>query len=473
MTPLLGIAATEAKVVFRTGLLQPLCLSLGLLLVISSWLGAQRIETLQSEVEAAGLADREIWIHQGEDNPHAAAHFSRYAFKPVPALAVFDAGVLDTSGAAIWMEGHYQNPAQFRLVEDSSLTKIGLNLTPANVLSAFGSLLLILTLAASVAGEREDRTFRQLLVIGVSPRAIIFGKTLPALLMVCLIILASALIVAVPMMILELRPMPDASARLLMLIAIYGLFFVTVAGVAIGVSSLLKDRRSAYGTLIGGWAVIAVIGPLLAGEWVVTVHPDPDGAATYQRVDDASKEYFHDSEAREDVLQAALETHGVTEKAGLPFRYDGYELQHAEEVAHPKFEAIYGSVRATYANQERLLSVFSAFLPTLALADISSGLAGTDRHHHERFADAAEQHRRKIVKQLNDSLAFGDLGHEGRYTVGREVWETIPDFDTAPPRFVTLASHYSTSFAILCIQAFLAVVFAMVGISLAAREALS
>ena len=75
------------------------------LLGLSTWIGVQRVQAFEAERAAASTADRKIWVEQGADNPHAAAHFSRYAFKPVPILGLFDPGALDTAGVAVWMEG--------------------------------------------------------------------------------------------------------------------------------------------------------------------------------------------------------------------------------------------------------------------------------------------------------------------------------------------------------------------------------
>ena len=63
---------------------------------------------------AAQATDREVWTEQGENNPHGAAHFSRYAFRDTPTLAAFDPGVFDYAGAAFWMEAHTQNPTTLR-----------------------------------------------------------------------------------------------------------------------------------------------------------------------------------------------------------------------------------------------------------------------------------------------------------------------------------------------------------------------
>lgn len=469
MEQLIYLVAAEWRAWRRNGLAVALGLSLFALIALAAWLGTQRITMLEAERAAAAAADREIWVNQGEDNPHAAAHFSRYAFKPVPALAVFDPGVLDTAGAAIWMEGHYQNPAQFRLIEDAAIGGVTARTSPAFVIVVFGTLLVFVLLAGAVAGEREDGTLRQVLVSGVAPARLAGAKLLAALVLSGVVLIATLVVAAAFSAGTSAAPLPDAGLRVLGLIVIYGLYFVIVAGVALGISARLADRRGALGALAGLWAGAIIAGPLLANETALGLAPNPDGPSTYAKIVAASNSYFRDEAARREALDKALAEYGVAEKSALPFRYDGYELQYSEEVAHPKFEAVYSDVRAVYMDQERILGLFSIFLPNLAVQKLSAGLAGTDRLHHAAFAMEAEAHRRHIVKLLNDDLAFSALETEGRYVAGRALWETIPDFQMTPPRVDAFLPSYLPALGLLTVQALLALWFARTGLAAATR----
>jgi ABC-2 type transport system permease protein len=250
----------------------------------------------------------------------------------------------------------------------------------------------------------------------------------------------------------------------------YALFFITVAAVTTGVSALSSARRVALGALVGLWAATIVVGPYVAAQIALKLHPDVDGPATYARIVEASNGFFRDKAARDEALKQALARYGVQRKADLPLRYDGYELQYSEEIAHPKFEKIYGEVHAVHDAHERVLITASVVLPGLSIGSLSSALAGTDRQHHLQFTDAAEAHRRKIVKMLNDDLTFNDLGRKGAYTADRILWEQIPDFAMAPPRLDWDASRCGLLFAILAGQAALGLLFAFWAIQRAARK---
>lgn len=59
----------------------------------------------------AAETEQRLWLEQGARNPHSAAHFGQYAYRPENIMAVIEPGLDTWIGTAIWMEGHYQNPA--------------------------------------------------------------------------------------------------------------------------------------------------------------------------------------------------------------------------------------------------------------------------------------------------------------------------------------------------------------------------
>ena len=62
----------------------------------------------------------EQWLDQGDKNPHSAAHYGNYAFKPAGPLSYFDNGISNYTGTAVFMEAHRQNFAIGRPASDQS-----------------------------------------------------------------------------------------------------------------------------------------------------------------------------------------------------------------------------------------------------------------------------------------------------------------------------------------------------------------
>ena len=58
-------------------------------------------------------------------NPHSAAHYGSYAFKPMNLLNGLDGGVNDITGNVIKLEGHVQNEILFEASQSLSISKFG------------------------------------------------------------------------------------------------------------------------------------------------------------------------------------------------------------------------------------------------------------------------------------------------------------------------------------------------------------
>ncbi|MCB2109292.1 MAG: ABC transporter permease subunit, partial [Rhodobacteraceae bacterium] len=141
---------------------------------------AQRYTVISTERAAAQEIVDMQWNNQGEKNPHAAAHYGVYAFKPVTPLSFFDTGVSSFTGVSIWLEAHKQNMAEGEPARDATaIARFG-ELTAAFTLQMLLPLLVILLAFSSFAGEREQGTLRQVLSMGVSPTSLLFGKALGA-----------------------------------------------------------------------------------------------------------------------------------------------------------------------------------------------------------------------------------------------------------------------------------------------------
>src|SRR5690606_31590324 len=144
-------------------------------------------------------AERERWLGQGEKDPHTAAHYSVYAFKPAPALAALEQGVEPCVGQAIWLEAHAPNDALYRPQGDASALQRMASIGPAGLIIGFAPLVAFLLTFATLAQERERGTLRLSLGAASSARRIVTAKALACwlLLLICLALPAVLLALAV------------------------------------------------------------------------------------------------------------------------------------------------------------------------------------------------------------------------------------------------------------------------------------
>ncbi|MEX6634285.1 DUF3526 domain-containing protein [Hyphococcus lacteus] len=457
-----AIAQREIVSFLRSSVFVSIAAAFVVLLTAAAFLSVERVKTFERERTAAEQVDRYVWDSQGERNPHSAAHFARYAFKPIPKFVAFDPGITDYAGIALWMEAHYQNPAVFRRAEDLGDAGHIANLSPAWVLQVIAPLFVFLVLFGALAGERESGTLRQLSAMGVTARTLFSGKLLGAG------VGLGAIIIPALVFVLFFAGhtggddiLPDKSIRLIGLVLSYVLYFVSVSAIAIGVSALMAEKRAALIALVALWAGSFVVTPRITADIASTVYAGPDSATISRALDGASNAFYQDSEYRAEIDRVILKEYGVESKDELPIEYGAYSLQKSEEHAHPLFEKIYANLNAVHKKQEGVLRAASLISPTIALNALSAGLAGSDRVHHQKFVEGAEVHRRKIVKQLNEDYMYnaGEAGYG--YAAGEAFWKTIEDFSYIPPTFLSLFSSYAFGIIVLFAYAVFGIFFAM------------
>jgi hypothetical protein len=76
------------------------------LLLASIVMGGKHYRDVKNQHDLAQAETREHWLRQPAKNPHSAAHYGIYAFKPKMLPAVLDRGVDPFVGQSVWLEAH-------------------------------------------------------------------------------------------------------------------------------------------------------------------------------------------------------------------------------------------------------------------------------------------------------------------------------------------------------------------------------
>ncbi len=438
-----AIASKDLLLHKREALLKGLFIIVILLVVGSLLTGIQRYAVFDKERSAALQTDKRVWMNQGDRNPHSAAHFSRYAFRPAAPLGLIDPGIVDFAGMAIWMEAHYQDPAVFRNAEDGGGQSRYAKLSPAFTVITIAPLLVFLMLFSSIAGEREDGTLRQLLASGVSPQQFFMGKLTAGLKLTQLVFTLVFIPVALASLIFSSASANlDSVLRLGMLYITYSVYLIIMVAVAIGVSALFRTRQSAFLGLTFLWAVMTIIVPSFAMDIAKVVYPQPDARESTAQLRNASSAYYNDEERQQRIEQEILQEYGVTNTEDLPINYSAYVLQVSEDLSEPEFDRFYQELEKHHEAQEFVVRGFVPLSPALAVTRLSSGIAGTDREHQQDFARAAEIHRRDMIQLLNEDYMYNADNSGAYYTAGAELWSKFEDLDYSVPAISHLAISY-------------------------------
>ncbi len=427
------IVWNEARALLRDGRLWGLGLALALLLLVTGAVAHQARQAAEQERQQAETASRAQWDHQGDKNPHRAAHFGLYAFKPRSALAAVDPGLDAHAGQALWLEPHKRNLAMFPPASDAAPT-LGLgDLDPAFVLLALLPLLIVVLGHDTVTREHEGGTLRMLQACGLRPARWVLGKWLG--------LCAALVLVLVPAVGLgALLVMPDTpGAAALPLAGALLLYGAVWTALTVLVSTACRHSRAALLVLVAIWLTTVFLVPRLAAAVVERIAPLPTGTAFWAAVQrDIDQGLPGDGDARQRMATfdaQLLATHGVASLQDLPFGANARRRLFRDAYATRVHALHFGRLWQAQAHQQALLRGLTALSPYAAMRAASSALAGTGLAHRRHFEDAAEQYRQRFTTLIDEwdlRSTRGVTSFESRYA-GDALWQSMPPWHYAPP----------------------------------------
>ena len=428
------IVRKEFTDVIRDGRFRWCSILVGALLLVSLGHGWVQVRTAQQEHAAAQATARDHWESQGEKNPHSAAHYGVYAFKPRLALSFVDEGVDPYTGTSVWLEAHRQNDFLLRPAQDATAAQRIGALTAAQVLQHLVPLLIILLTFGALVGERERGTLRHLLATGIGRRELALGKALGIAGALALLLVPAALVGAAALVVGSPGPAASPLARGVVLASVYLAYFTAFLALSLAVSAWARSTRTALVILLGVWVVNGLMAPRIAVDLSKWLHPTPSAIEfthTIEREMASGVEEISRPD-RAASTQRLLAEHGVERVEDLPVNALGVYLQESEEFGNRIFDRNYGALWDTFERQGTVHETLAVVAPLLAVRTLSMGLAGTDVEQHRHFATAAEAYRRDLMRRMN-----GDLAENSRtgdtYLADSELWEETPSLEYAAP----------------------------------------
>jgi ABC-2 type transport system permease protein len=408
-----------------------------LLLFTALLMGFSHYSRVRHERESAQRRDRQQWLNQGSRNPHSAAHFGMYAFKPRLPLSFIDAGMESFTGAAVWIEAHYQNPLKFRPAQDATALQRFGELTAAAVLQWFLPLIIILLAFSAFTAEKEYGTLRQLLSVGVAREKILLGKALGTAGALATVIVPAALLGALSLVLTsEHTALALTIQRVAPMAVAYTLYLFLFVGLSLAVSAAVSSSRVALSVLLAFWTATSFLVPRFAGDASERIHPTPAAEDFWRPVTAETRGADGHTESDRRILHLkrdVLAKYGVSRVEDLPVNFEGLRLQAGEEHGNVVFDEHFGKLWGIYEQQERVHQWAAVASPLLAVRSISMAMAGADLTHLRHFTTAAEQYRRMVNKKMNLNVANNSRSGQYYYFGDRKLWEDTPDFVYNPP----------------------------------------
>lgn len=443
---ILRIAKKEIVEMFRSGQFKwifgiVIVLSLAAIFVSQKQWQEKNIQREEAQNDA-----RTLWLAQGATNPHSAAHYGTFAFKPQFPLSLIDPGVEKYTGVSIFLEAHTRNEADNMAASDQTgLSRFG-DLTPDFLLLFIVPLVIIALGHQSMTKEKENGTLRIIKAQGVRNIELILGKWLGnylpiALLTTILFLLASVMII-------------NFSWKfLLMMWLVYMMYFAIINSITLVVSSFSTKSGISLVTLIAIWIVSCLAVPKIASSYTNEKYPYPTRQEFEEAVAIDKKKGLdgHDpwSEASKQLEQETLAAYQVSNLKDLPFNFDAFRMQKGEEHEAEIYYKHNELLKEVHFKQTRVyqnLAFLSPFLPTRFM---SMALANTDYSTHWNFADMAEKHRVEMQRILNTNFAENSKLGEWGYQADASLLAEIPEFQFETPDFGTVIQSGMSNLLIL------------------------
>ncbi|MGD1895242.1 MAG: ABC transporter permease [Cyclobacteriaceae bacterium] len=445
---ILSIARKELKEIVREGRFRVTAGVVLALLLAAVFISNQYYQSVNAQHAQAKENARSEWVNQGEKNPHSAAHYGTYAFKPKYPLSLIASGIDKYDGISIFLEAHKRSEAQYAAAQDqTALSRFG-DLTPDFVLIFIMPLLIILIGFNAITRERESGTLRLLRGQGVPAWKLALGKWLgifiPVLLIVLPVYILSALFLA------NVNDYGEFSlGALSLLFLVYILYYAVFTNLTLMVSSLVRKSNIAFVILLGIWIVSCLAMPKISTALADTLYPYPTQVEFEEQIAQ-DKEQGLDGHnpwsAEANKLEAdTLEKYGVDSVQQLPFNWDGFLMQEGEKHEADIYFKHYQILKETFHNQTGVYRATAALSPFLPTRFLSMAISRTDYTAHWDFADAAEKYRIELVGKMNGHMMDNSQTGDWYYTVGKEVWESVPEFDYEPPTYAAVLNNNSSN----------------------------
>lgn len=434
---ILRIASKEFTDTLRDGRFRWSAAIVLTLLVAALAAGWKNYRDVRAQHDGAQQAMRDFWVNQPAKNPHSAAHYGLWAFKPRTLLSMVDQGVDPYVGVAAYLEAHKQNEFQFRPAMDATATQRFGQWTAATILQLLLPLLIIILAFPAFAGERELGTLRQLVSLGVPASTLAGGKALGLAAALGLLLVPAAVVGSVALGLAASEGTFMASLpRLGVMTLAYLAYFALFVGISLAVSARASSSRAALLVLLGFWALNSLVAPKALSDVARRLEPTPSAFEFITALDADLRKGpdGHAPDARaEQLRQRLLAQYKVATVAELPINFDAVQMQQAEEDGDKVFDRHYGALYDAYARQNRVHQLGAVVAPLLAVRSLSMGLAGTDVEHHRAFAHSAEQYRRMLIKRMNGNMAENSRSGDFDYKAPPSLWREIEPFAYEAP----------------------------------------
>lgn len=430
-------------------------------LVMSVLLGSQQSSEQMQRYELAQSQLRQQWENIDAMNPHSAAHYGTYVFKPSNLLSSLDEGVNSVTGNVLRVEGHVQNEiVHSEASQMQSVSKFG-KLKSSLLLQYILPLLLLFLAFHSVSSEKQSGRLRLLVLQGAKPSSLVWAKTW-SVWFYGMALLSLTVLVYVLLNINSVNT--EIISRTIFFYFSYALYYFIISGLTVLFSAQWQNATAALTSMLGIWILWTIFLPNVLLSTIEKWHelPSRNEFQTAMK-DDRAKGIDGHNPSDERAIELEQETlleYGVDSLSQLPINFDGLRMQADEEYGNQVWDKHFGHLGQVLAQQKKTYQLAGFFNPFISLQNASMGFSASDNLHHQEFLVQVENYRRNLIKTLNDKHAFGgSLTGDWGWKADNEFFKSIPDYKHQPIALISVLSNYLSDLLLLTAWALLVGLF--------------
>ncbi|UYQ94167.1 DUF3526 domain-containing protein [Chitinophaga horti] len=395
---------------------------------------------------------RQSWEANPDKHPHRMAHFGTFAFRQKHPLSMFDYGMESYTGNAVYLEAHKQNTVNFSEAGFSTgLLRFG-EISLAMLVQIVLPLVLFFLGFNAIAQQKENGTLKVLLSQGAGFRSIIWGNSVGLFTLALIFLLPVVLVLLVQLALQSTLPAGGAVwARTIGLLFGCLCFLWLVSVVAICVSALSANSRSALLSLLGIWLLMSIVLPKTVQAIGSALHPAP-GKIEFDTAVEKDILQIGDSHNPNDphfkrLKDSVLKAHHADSVQQLPFNYSGFQMREGERMSAEVYNQRLQQLYDVYERQNDVSNYCSLIDPVIGIKNMSMALAGTDFIAYRRFQDQAEDYRYQLAQTMNELqmkyISNSKPKDDHPHMIGKEHWAEFADFThTFEPVSVTVKAAW-------------------------------
>lgn len=396
------IASKEIRQAFGNQVFILLCIITWSILSVSIINGFKNYQNIQQQQQdAVSLFHNEL--SKKDRDPHSAAHFGTYIFKPFTPLSLYDPGVTNYSGSTYRVEAHKQSEMNFASPPDTTtILRFG-ELSASTVLQLLIPLLIIIISFSSISKEKEAGTLKIIFAQGVQHRTLLWGKIFGNYFIIILIIL--------PVFICTLITgifSTDMFLKAILFIVAYSFYFFIITSICVLISYRSKTSKDSLLFLLCIWILSCIVFPKLIAGIATTKYPLISYHEFQEQIDHDFSFGIHNDgtykERKEKTEAKLLAQYQIDSISLLPINIDGALLQASEDYNSKVYQYRSKPVTQQMERQKHVYKLASFFTPYISIQQASMAFAGTDLYHHHNFHKKARIYRDGFVKTLNTEL---------------------------------------------------------------------